>query len=318
MKHKGWFQGLVISGLLGWVKHPAGISLALCWASHLCKPSFWDKISILRQWQGIFFYCSPRKMPFLMPKYSRQKGWWCFSLSFQSPFCMATFSTSKTCFFYFSPLVFLPPISHPIPPVTLWGAQPHPLSRGPQFWHGAEEVPKHRKAMQALPAPSLAAQWGHSGGHHVAQHQSRARDLPPPRHPHPRYCCLPNSTVRQKAADSVSQRAGGGELESSITKQALCMVPLLTQARVCPPPSIRRNSPSLPGNTKLGSLSHPSTQSADCQQPRASAAELRGAGGAAGNGMFSFSPSSRVACFLIQGWQGGVGQGLEADPLLSQ
>ncbi|CAN0221881.1 unnamed protein product [Bubo scandiacus] len=48
---------------------------------------------------------------------------------------------------------------------------------------------------------------------------------PPLAIPVPPYRCLPNSSVRQKAADAVSQHASGGELESSITKQALCTLP---------------------------------------------------------------------------------------------
>lgn len=61
---QGWLQGPVSSGLQGWVKHPAGICLALCRASHLCKPSFSDEVSILGQWQGDIFTVPQEKCHF--------------------------------------------------------------------------------------------------------------------------------------------------------------------------------------------------------------------------------------------------------------
>lgn len=202
--------------------------------------------------------------------------------------------------------------------------------------------------MAALPAPSLPAQWGHSGGHRVTQRQ---RGHPPPPPPPPSHSPslhrrLPNNSVRQKAADTVSQRAGGGELESSITKQALCALPSRRRRVLCvclspsSPPSLPpspQNLPSLPSNTTLfpPPPPHPTPgQSARCQQtrapppPRCEGLELVELTGTACFSLFQpFFPRSHLFlclvlcfgfgfcfCFFIQGRRGGVGRSLGGSP----
>lgn len=84
-------------------------------------------------------------------------------------------------------LNFFPSSYFPLPPRSVsLGARP--LSRGPPVLAGCRGGAKACRApMPALPAPSPPAQWGHSGGHRVTQHQPRARDTPPhpPRRPLP-------------------------------------------------------------------------------------------------------------------------------------
>lgn len=136
------------------------------------------------------------------------------------------FQTVGVLFGFFL-ISFPPPISPSLPAVFPWGHGPSPGV--PLSWQGAAEVPRraeHRCQRFLLPPHQ------HNGDIQAAttspstNPEPETHPPPPPLAiPVPPYRCLPNSSMRQKAADAVSQRAGGGELESSITKQALCTLP---------------------------------------------------------------------------------------------
>lgn len=73
-----------------------------------------------------------------------------------------------------------------------------------------------------VPTAALPGQRGHSAGHLAAKNNPGGRAGPPRRHPRPPTASPNGTRDRNKAAEAVSQRAGGGELESSSTKRALC------------------------------------------------------------------------------------------------
>lgn len=163
------------------------------------------------------------------------------------------------------------------------------------------------KAMPALPAPSLPAQRGHSGGH-----QSH---LCPP------YLCDPMSSLIQPAAAAVSRRRAGIQHHKTSPVRApdagaCARDPLLPSIHPSLPPSPPKKSPNLPGNTKLGSFSQPLHPRPMRALPMRSCEgqelpELR---------VFPFSPSSSspARCFSARGRRGGVGWSSEAAPVLSQ
>lgn len=182
--------------------------------------------------RGIFFSSSPIKMPILIPKPSRQRGWLCFSPPFQSPFCTVTFSPSKPCsFIFFSP--FSPPISPPSPRA--------PPGAAPALAGCPQRLSQDKGDIQLGTSPRRTTLEGE-------RDPPAAIPVPPP----PPQMAPGIETKRLRPCPSALAEASW----NPAPQNAPCARSTRDAgARVSPSPP--KKSPNLPGNTKAGSLFFP-------------------------------------------------------------